>query len=163
MNFPRCDLFCCCILLFLDGRPLQLDGCHTFQIPLLGGQKICVVCALVELGGQQKSFAVFFRHFLIKQIMVEFFLGISVLPYDVSWKPFCSARVTINMFACSPGNSAVFVNVTWCIFPSRSCQPCQSPRFVPVIVLRYPAVTFISVSLRLIIFSSEFTIYDVAP
>ena len=52
MDFLRRELVGCRIFLFLGERPFLIYVCLPFMIPLIGGQKIGVICALVELGVQ---------------------------------------------------------------------------------------------------------------
>ena len=103
-----------------------------------------------------------FEIFFSKQILVDFFLKIKVSPFDFTWKPFCSARVTLNIFACRPGIMVIFYNVTRWIFLSSLWYSCQLLCFVQVIFLLFPMVTHVSLFLRFVIFSSEFTICEVA-
>ena len=71
--------------------------------------------------------------------------------------------MTLNRFLFGTVIRAIFDNIVLCSFLSLLCYPCQSPRFVPVIVLLSPTVTLVSAFLRFVMFSSEFTICDVAP
>ena len=83
-------------------------------------QNVGGVCTLVELDGQKKSSATVICHFLIKANIDRMFLTVGVLPSDVTWKYFCSARDTLNKFAIRPGITSVFNNVTQLIFLSRA-------------------------------------------
>ena len=47
VDFPRHDLIGCFILLFLDGRTLQLYGRLSLRLMLLREQNSSIVCALV--------------------------------------------------------------------------------------------------------------------
>ena len=46
-------------------------------------------------------------------------LIIKISPSEVTWKPFCSGCVMLNIFACSPVITTVFDNVMRWIFSSR--------------------------------------------
>ena len=86
-----------------------------------------------------------------------------VSPYDINWKPLFSARVTLNKLACRLGITAIFDNITQCSFISCLWYLCQSPFFGLVVFLLYITLTRVAVSLMFVIFSSNFTICNVAP
>ena len=111
VHFLRRNLFGCHVLLIPDCCPLRLYGCLPFRILLLGVQNSGVVYALLEIGGHYKSFAGFVCHFLVKTNLGGIFLSIRFSTSDVTWKPFFSTCVMINIFACRPGIRAVFVTI----------------------------------------------------
>ena len=88
---------------------------------------------------------------------------IPIYDSDVNCKPFCSARITRNIYSCRLVITAIFNNVTQQSFPSHLWQPCQSPSFLLVRVQLSPAETCVSASLMFVLFSSEFTMCYVAP
>ena len=74
------------------------------------------------------------------------------------WKPFCSYCVMLNTFTCRPGNRDVSNNNIQWSFMSHFWYLRKYPHFVQVIIQLFPTVTFISASIRFVIFSSLVTI-----
>ena len=101
--------------------------------------------------------------FIVKTDLSWIFLSINASPSDVTWKPFCNTRVTLNRFTCRPDIIAAFDNITQWILPECLWYPCQLPPPLPVSVLLSPTVTRVLASLRFVMFSSDFAICDVAP
>ena len=84
VDFPHRWGFGCLLLFILVRHAFRMNVCLPFQFLLLGVQKSVIIHSLVELGGQNKSFAVIICYFLVKNISVELFLSIRVSPSDVT-------------------------------------------------------------------------------
>ena len=73
MNFSRRQFFGF-FLLILGRFTLRMYVSLPLLLPLLRGQRSGIVCALLELGGQNKSFSAIVCHFIVKVNLGVFFL-----------------------------------------------------------------------------------------
>ena len=115
VNFLRHNCFGCCLFLpsLLDIRLIFLQASSYW------GPKEQHFFLLYNLVFSRNPSPDLFVIFLSKRILVKLFLSIRASPSDVTWKPYCSTRVTLNIFANRRSITAVFDNVTQCIFLSR--------------------------------------------
>ena len=72
---------------------------------------MALVVHLYNLVVRRNYLPLWFTIFLSMRTLVVFILRIIVSHSDVTWKPFFSARVILNKFACRSGSTAVFYHI----------------------------------------------------